>query len=61
MPDPDTTAGGDETGQGVETAGAEAIRSVESYEADDGVVFYDSDNPLAWLQSDDVVDLDDAA
>jgi len=61
MPEPDTTAGGDESGQEVEPAGADPIRSVESYAADDGVVFYDSDNPLAWLQSDDVVDLEDVA
>lgn len=59
MPEPDTTADG--ARQRAETAGTETIRSIESYEADDGIVFYDSDNPLAWLQSDDVVDLDDAA
>ncbi|NHN58112.1 MULTISPECIES: hypothetical protein [Halorussus] len=25
--------------------------TVESYETEDGVVFYDADNPLAWLKA----------
>lgn len=25
--------------------------SIEMYEADDGIVFYDAQNPLAWVQS----------
>lgn len=40
---------------------ADAIRMTESYEADDGTVFYDAENPLAWMLSDHVVDLDSSA
>lgn len=31
---------------------------VEAYETEEGVVFYDADNPLAWVQTDTVVALD---
>lgn len=61
MAEPDTPAGGNGTGENAKTTDKEAIRSTEAYEAESGVVFYDSNNPLAWLQSDHVVDLDDAA
>ena len=40
---------------------SDAIRSTESYETEDGVVFYDSENPLAWMQADEAIDLDSAA
>lgn len=40
---------------------SDAIRSIESYETDDSVVLYDSENPLAWIQADETVDLDSAA
>lgn len=40
---------------------ADAIASTETYETDQGVVFYDADNPLAWLQSRETVQLEDAA
>ena len=29
----------------------ETEATVESYETEDGVVFYDADNPLAWLKA----------
>lgn len=60
MVESDTPAGDDGTGANVEATETEAIRSTEAYEAENGVVFYDSEDPLAWLQSDHVVDLDDA-
>jgi hypothetical protein len=34
--------------------------AVGTYEADDAVVFYDSENPLAWVQSRVTVRLDEA-
>jgi hypothetical protein len=40
---------------------ADAIRMIESYETVDGMVFYDAENPLAWMLSDHVVDLDSSA
>lgn len=44
-----------------EPAVSDAVEATETYETDEGVVFYDADNPLAWLQSRDTVRLDDAA
>lgn len=32
--------------------------SIEAYETVDGIVFYDGENPLAWLQSTVVRDLE---
>ncbi|PSP55660.1 hypothetical protein BRC82_03480 [Halobacteriales archaeon QS_1_67_19] len=32
---------------------------IESYETEDGVVFYDAQNPLAWLKTDNPLTLDD--
>lgn len=32
---------------------------VESYETNDGVVFYDAQNPLAWLKADEPLTLDE--
>ncbi|MFC4449534.1 MULTISPECIES: DUF7331 family protein [Halorussus] len=29
----------------------DAEATVESYQTEDGVVFYDADNPLAWLKA----------
>lgn len=33
---------------------------IDVYETPDGIVFYDDDNPLAWLQSTEVTDLSDS-
>lgn len=42
----------DETEAEVELPAAEESRdTVEVYEAEEGTVFYDAQNPLAWLQS----------
>jgi hypothetical protein len=29
----------------------DGVGTVESYEVDEGVVFYDAENPLAWVES----------
>lgn len=34
------------------------IEFVETYETDEGVVFYNVDNPLAWLESSETLSLD---
>ena len=39
----------------------EAVQSTETYETDEGTVFYDAQNPLAWLQTDSTVRLSDRA
>ncbi len=61
MPGADTTTDADGTGRTGDPAVAEAIRSTEAYEVSDGVVFYDAENPLAWLQADHAVSLDAVA
>lgn len=30
----------------------EAVAATEAYETDSGVVLYDAENPLAWIQAD---------
>lgn len=39
----------------------EALMSIEAYETEEGVVFYDAENPLAWLESSRSVSLDEFA
>jgi hypothetical protein len=34
-----------------------AVETVEAYDVDDGVVFYDAENPLAWLRATLALDL----
>ena len=52
MPDPDAaeqdSAG---TDGDTEPVVADAVATTESYDTDDGVVFYDAENPLAWIQT----------
>lgn len=40
---------------------AEAVTSTASYETDEGVVFYDIDRPLAWIQAASAIRLDEMA
>ncbi|GAA0199153.1 hypothetical protein ACFFQF_15830 [Haladaptatus pallidirubidus] len=35
----------------------EPMSSIEAYETEDGVVFYDAENPLGWLKSSSAVTL----
>lgn len=35
--------------------------TIEAYETEDGVVFYDADNPLAWLEATRTVSLEEFA
>ena len=37
------------------------VATVESYEVDGGVVFYDAENPLAWVETSQAVTLTDLA
>ena len=39
----------------------EGTATIESYETDDGVVFYDAENPLAWVETSRTLELDDVA
>jgi hypothetical protein len=38
-----------------------AVQSTETYQTDEGTVFYDAQNPAAWLQAADPVRLADRA
>ena len=38
---------------------ARGAETVERYETEDGVVFFDADNPLAWLEATQAIPLDD--
>lgn len=61
MPDPDATAEQDSAGERPEPVVADAVETTESYRTEEGVVFYDAENPLAWMQAAEVVDLDEVA
>lgn len=39
----------------------EGTAMIESYETDDGVVFYDAENPLAWVETSRTLTLEDLA
>ncbi|HKL30048.1 MAG TPA: hypothetical protein VJ898_12400 [Natrialbaceae archaeon] len=39
----------------------DALASIEAYETENGVVIYDAENPLAWLESSRTVSLRDSA
>jgi hypothetical protein len=45
----------------METAEPDGVATVESYEVDGGVVFYDAENPLAWVETTETVALSDLA
>ncbi|ARS88613.1 DUF7331 family protein [Natrarchaeobaculum aegyptiacum] len=51
-------ADGSERSSSTEPAGTATI---ESYETDDGVVFYDAENPLAWVETSRAFALSDLA
>ncbi|QLG47351.1 DUF7331 family protein [Natrinema halophilum] len=39
----------------------EGTATIESYETEDGVVFYDAQNPLAWMETSRTLPLEDLA
>jgi hypothetical protein len=57
----DRDATRDETSDGPLEPTDDAIASTESYETEDGVVLFDAQNLLAWIQATTSVRLDDAA
>jgi hypothetical protein len=61
MADPDATGEQDSAGERPEPVVTDAVAATESYRTDEGVVFYDAENPLAWLQAAEVVDLEEVA
>ncbi|USZ70368.1 DUF7331 family protein [Natronosalvus halobius] len=51
----DTTDGGEPSGEPAGTA------TIECYETDDGTVFYDAENPLAWMETTQTFSLEEVA
>ncbi|MDJ1430668.1 hypothetical protein [Halostagnicola sp. A-GB9-2] len=41
----------DETTADAPSSEPTGTETIESYETDDGVVFYDAENPLAWVET----------
>lgn len=39
----------------------EGTATIESYETEDGVVFYDAENPLAWVETSRTLTLEELA
>ena len=44
-----------------EDSETDGVATVESYEVDEGVVFYDAENPLAWVEARSTVTLSEYA
>jgi len=40
---------------------ADEMGSIETYQTNDGVVFYDAENPLAWLEANETCSLRERA
>ena len=55
MNDDGTAHDNEPTGEPAGTA------TIESYEIEDGVVFYDAENPLAWVETTQTLTLEELA
>ena len=53
------TTGGTDTGTTTAQDGGGAVEAVGTYESGDAVVFYDTENPLAWIQSREPIPLEE--
>lgn len=47
--------------EGPEPADPEGVETIEAYEVENGVVLYDAENPLAWVEATRAVRLSDYA
>lgn len=56
-----TRVNDDTTDDGEQPAEPAGVGTIESYETDDGVVFYDAENPLAWVETTRTLELEDLA
>lgn len=57
-----THATDDDVTDGTESSMTQAsAATIESYETEDGVVFYDANNPLAWVETSRPISLVDLA
>ncbi len=39
----------------------DGVTTIESYETEEGVVFYDAENPLAWVEATRTLSLEECA
>ena len=53
------TARGSDSEVSTQPVEPEAVAAVGAYEEDDDIVFYDTENPLAWVQTDRTVRLEE--
>lgn len=53
------TARGSDSELSTQPVEPEAVAVVGAYEEDDDTVFYDTENPLAWVQTDRTVQLEE--
>lgn len=44
-----------------EPAVADGVATTEAYETEEGMVFYDAQNPLSWIQAEETVDVEEMA
>jgi hypothetical protein len=49
-----------DTGNSADASEPTGIETVESYEVDDGVVLFDAENPLAWVETTEAVPVTEA-
>ena len=61
MIDVSTRATDDMTDRAEPPGEPEGTATIESYETDEGVVFYDAENPLAWVETTRTLTLEDVA
>ena len=61
MTDVSTRVNDDATNELESTDELTGTASIESYETDEGVVFYDAENPLAWVETSRPLCLDECA
>lgn len=60
MTDVSTRANEDEmTDRGEPSSEPEGTATIEAYEIEDGVVFYDAENPLAWVETSKTLTLEE--
>lgn len=62
MTDVSTRANDDEmTDRSEPSSEPEGTATIEAYETEDGVVFYDAENPLAWVETSRTLQLEELA
>ncbi|MFC4436972.1 MULTISPECIES: DUF7331 family protein [Natrialbaceae] len=61
MTDVSTRANDEMTDRSEPSSEPEGTATIEAYETEDGVVFYDAENPLAWVETSRTLQLEELA